>query len=103
MLHTPEEAITFIIRVLTRSNNNVSVSRNEGPACEKYLNYYSFLMQSYESVDFRCVSTAKNAYWADTQKRPGPAVIKLFESENELKCKNRLHDFIETLCLFSKI
>ena len=35
--------------------------------------------------------------------RSGPAVIKLFESENELKCKNRLHDFIETLCLFSKI
>ena len=32
-----------------------------------------------------------------------PAVIKLFESENELKCKNRLHDFIETLCLFMKI
>ena len=36
-------------------------------------------------------------------KTPGPAVIKLFESENELKCKNCLHDFIETLCLFSKI
>ena len=35
--------------------------------------------------------------------KPGPAVIKLFESENELKCKNCLHDFIETLCLFSKI
>ena len=34
--------------------------------------------------------------------RPGPAVIKLLESENELKCKNRLHDFIETLCIFSK-
>ena len=34
---------------------------------------------------------------------PGPAVIKLFESENELKYKNRLHDFIKTLCLFSKI
>ena len=33
--------------------------------------------------------------------KPGPAVIKLFESENELKYKNRLHDFIETLCLFS--
>ena len=33
----------------------------------------------------------------------GPAVIKLFESENELKCKNRLRDFIETLCLFSNI
>ena len=32
-----------------------------------------------------------------------PAVIKLFESENELKYKNRLHDFIETLCLFSDI
>ena len=30
------------------------------------------------------------------------AVIKLFEAENELKCKNRLRDFIETLCLFSK-
>ena len=34
---------------------------------------------------------------------PGPAVIKLFESENELKCKNRLRDFIETLCLFPNI
>ena len=34
---------------------------------------------------------------------PGPAVIKLFEYENELKCKNRLCDFIETLCLFSNI
>ena len=34
---------------------------------------------------------------------PGPTVIKLFESENELKCKNRLRDFIETLCLFSNI
>ena len=33
----------------------------------------------------------------------GPAVIKLFESENELKCKNSLRDFIVTLCLFSKI
>ena len=33
----------------------------------------------------------------------GPAVIKLFESENELKCKNRLRDFIETLCLFLNI
>ena len=32
---------------------------------------------------------------------PGPTVIKLFESENELKCKNRYHDLIETLCLFS--
>ena len=32
-----------------------------------------------------------------------PAVIKLFESENELKYKNRLHDFIETLCLYSDI
>ena len=30
-------------------------------------------------------------------------VIKLFEAENELKCKYRLHDFIETLCLFSNI
>ena len=37
------------------------------------------------------------------QVGPGPAIIKLFESENELKCKNHLHDFIETLCLFSKI
>ena len=26
---------------------------------------------------------------------------KLFESENELKCKNRLLDFIEALCLIS--
>ena len=34
---------------------------------------------------------------------PRPAVIKLFESENELKCKNRLRDFIERLCLFSNI
>ena len=34
---------------------------------------------------------------------PGPIDIKLFESENELKCKNRLRDFIETLCLFSNI
>ena len=33
----------------------------------------------------------------------GPAVIKPFESENELKCKNRLHDFIEKLCLFPNI
>ena len=32
---------------------------------------------------------------------PGPAIIKLFKSENELKCKNRLHDLTETLCLFS--
>ena len=31
----------------------------------------------------------------------GPTVIKLFESENILKCKNGLHDLIETLCLFS--
>ena len=38
-----------------------------------------------------------------TGKTPGPTVIKLFESENELKCKNCLHDFMETLCLFSKI
>ena len=32
--------------------------------------------------------------------------MKLFESENKLKCKNRLHDFIEILCLiqtFEKI
>ena len=28
-------------------------------------------------------------------------MIKLSESENELKCKNRYHDLIETLCLFS--
>ena len=34
-------------------------------------------------------------------EKPGPAVIKLFESENELKCKNCLLDFIETLCLIS--
>ena len=27
----------------------------------------------------------------------GSIVIKLFESENELKFKNRLHDLIETL------
>ena len=26
--------------------------------------------------------------------RVGPVVIKLFESENELKCKNHLHDFL---------
>ena len=32
---------------------------------------------------------------------PGPTVIKLFESENVLKCQNRLHNFIETLCLNS--
>ena len=38
---------------------------------------------------------------AHSQMSPGPAVIKLFESENELKCKNRLHDFKETLYLFS--
>ena len=31
--------------------------------------------------------------------KSGPAVIKLFESENELKCKNHLHDFLETLSL----
>ena len=36
-----------------------------------------------------------------SNQRPGPAVIKLFEFENELKCKNRLHDFKETLWLFS--
>ena len=35
--------------------------------------------------------------------KPGPTVIELFESENETKCKNRLRDFIETLCLFSNI
>ena len=32
---------------------------------------------------------------------PGPTVIKLFESENELKCNNLLHDFIKILSLFS--
>ena len=32
---------------------------------------------------------------------PGPAVIKLFGSENAIKCKNHLHDFIEILSLFS--
>ena len=40
------------------------------------------------------------AYFATSW--PGPAIIRLFESENELKCKNHFHDFIETLCLFSK-
>ena len=34
-------------------------------------------------------------------KTPGPTVIKLFESENDLNCKNGCHDLIETLCLFS--
>ena len=37
------------------------------------------------------------------RSNPGPAVIKLFESEIELKCKNRFRDFIETLCLISNI
>ena len=32
--------------------------------------------------------------------RPGPTVIKSFESENELKCKNRLYGFIEILFKF---
>ena len=32
---------------------------------------------------------------------PGPTVIKLFGSENELKFKNRLHYLIETLRLNS--
>ena len=31
----------------------------------------------------------------------GPTIIILFESENELKFKNRLHDFIDTLCFIS--
>ena len=34
-------------------------------------------------------------------KRSRATIIKLFESEYVLKRKNRLHDFIETLCLFS--
>ena len=33
----------------------------------------------------------------------GPTVIKIVEPENELKYKNHLHDFEETLCLFSNI
>ena len=32
---------------------------------------------------------------------PGHVVINLFESKNELKCENRLHDFIKNLCVFS--
>ena len=41
--------------------------------------------------------------WKSVFVASGPTIIKLFESENELKCKNHLHGFIETLCLFSKI
>ena len=38
-------------------------------------------------------------------KNPRPIIIKLFESENVLKCKNHYHDLIETLfvCLFFQI
>ena len=43
-----------------------------------------------------------SCYLGSKKTNSGPAVIKLFESENELKCKNRLHDFIETLYFFSK-
>ena len=39
--------------------------------------------------------------WGQTRSlTTGPTVIKLFESEIELKCKNRHHDFIDILCLF---
>ena len=39
-----------------------------------------------------------------TQQTPGPAVIKVFESENELKCKDRLCDFcIKAMFIFKKI
>ena len=48
--------------------------------------------------DYRVSETLVES-WQRSQC-PGPAFIKLFESENELKCKNCLHDFIETLCLF---
>ena len=51
--------------------------------------------EDYRSVLLTYTNRARNLH--------GPAVIKLFESENELKYKNRLHDFIETLRLFSKI
>ena len=34
---------------------------------------------------------------------PGPAVIKVFESENDLRCRNCLRDLLETMCLFSNI
>ena len=48
--------------------------------------------------------TSGNPFWyccsRSRSNLPGPAVIKLFESENELKCKNQLRDFIETPCLF---
>ena len=47
--------------------------------------------------------TVKQWNSENKQWKTGPAVIKLFESENVLKCKNRLPDFIETLCLFSKL
>ena len=33
-------------------------------------------------------------------EKSGPTVIKLFESENVLKCKNHLRDFIGTVFIF---
>ena len=39
--------------------------------------------------------------WVNLTYASGPTIIKLFESKNELKCKNHLRDFIEILCLTS--
>ena len=41
-----------------------------------------------------------NAHQPGPKTTSGPTVIKLLESENVLKYKNRLHDFINTEFIF---